>query len=188
MSLFEQRESTTTAKPPTALAIHHGVEEDLVRSAQRQLDAFEMQAVAIGGAVKDTTARAYPKSSSAVQLELGDAVVGDAVARAIIGDGACFRIQPGHAAGRTASPNGPVFGFQHVADFIAVDSFALGPGAPVGFAVGADMQPIQSKIGADPQVVVSVAPDGPDGIVRKPFARGPTLPLLITEPARDAKS
>ena len=147
---------------------------------------LEVHATAVRNTMKYAAARSHPQSTSTIQLELGDAIIGEAVARAVTQNGAGFRIQPRNTAGRAAGPNHSPFAFEDAADLVAIQPLAFGPGAPSWFTVRADKHPIQAEVGTHPEVVLAVAPDGPNRVARKAFGCCPALPLLVTKPARNA--
>src|SRR5258708_36453959 len=129
------------------------------------------------------SARAHPHSTSAVQLQRCNPVVGDAVGRAVTCHHACSRIQFGYAARRTAGPDGAVLGRDHAPHLISVHTVALGPGAPLRLAICANMQAIYTQIGSGPKIAGFVSPDCPDRVTAQTFRGGPTLPFLTTYPA-----
>src|SRR6266404_579188 len=97
------------------------------------------------------SARAHPHATSAVQLQRGNPVVGDAVGRAVARHNAGAWIQFGNAARRTAGPDGSVLSRGHAPYFISIHTLALRPGAPLLLAVCTDMHSIYTHIASGPK-------------------------------------
>src|SRR5258708_24711604 len=131
------------------------------------------------------SARAHPHSTSTVQLQRCNPVVGDAVGRAVTCHHAGSRIQFGYDDRRTAGPDGAVLGRDHAPHLISIHTVALGPGAPLRLAICANMQAIYTQIGSGPKISGLVSPDCPDRVTTQTFRGGPTLPLLVAYPAGD---